>query len=53
MTQRFFSHSAVGMFGTNELFYLTTHSTQFIYGYMASKFGTKDHKIEGNAGQDK
>ena len=48
----FFSHSAVGMFGTKELFYLTTHSTHFIYGYMA-EFGPKGPKIKGNAGQDK
>ena len=27
--------------GRKEMFYLTTHSTHFIYGYMASDF--KDH----------
>ena len=26
-----------------EMFYLTTHSTHFIYGYMASKHMVKDH----------
>ena len=29
-----------------EMFYLTTHSTHFIYGYMAS--GNKSDKTEGN-----
>ena len=26
-----------------EMFYLTTHSTHFIYGYMASDIMVKDH----------
>ena len=26
-----------------EMFYLTTHSTHFIYGYMASGYTVKDH----------
>ena len=26
-----------------EMFYLTTHSTHFIYGYMASEHMIKDH----------
>ena len=28
--------SAIGKVGRKEMFYLTTHSTHFIYGYMAS-----------------
>ena len=29
--------------GRKEMFYLTTHSTHFIYGYMASEHMVKDH----------
>ena len=29
--------------GRKEMFYLTTHSTHFIYGYMASDIMVKDH----------
>ena len=29
--------------GRKEMFYLTTHSTRFIYGYMASDIMVKDH----------
>ena len=29
--------------GKKELFYLTMHSTNFIYGYMASDIMVKDH----------
>ena len=29
--------------GRKEMFYLTTHSTHFIYGYMASALLIKDH----------
>ena len=29
--------------GRKEMFYLTTHSTHFIYGYMASDIWVKDH----------
>ena len=37
--------------GMNEMFYLTTHSTHFIYGYMASDIiMVKDHSArEENA----
>ena len=33
-----------------EMFYLTTHSTHFIYGYMASDIWFKDHSdsLKGN-----
>ena len=33
---------SVCVFGGTEMFYLTTHSTHFIYGYMASDM-VKDH----------
>ena len=33
---RLFWHWTKCMEGRKEMFYLTTHSTQFIYGYMAS-----------------
>ena len=29
--------------GTKEMFYLTTHSTHFIYGYMVKDIMVKDH----------
>ena len=29
--------------GRKEIFYLTMHSTHFIYGYMASRHMVKDH----------
>ena len=29
--------------GRKEMFYLTTHSTHFIYGYMTSDIMVKDH----------
>ena len=31
------------MEGRKEMFYLTTHSTHFIYGYVASDIMVKDH----------
>ena len=33
---KIFNLSPVGTFGRKEMFYLTMHSTYFIYGYMAS-----------------
>ena len=32
-------HRTESMEGKKEMFYLTTHSTNFIYGYMASDIG--------------
>ena len=33
------------MAGRKEMFYLTTHSTHFIYGYMAIRHMVKDHSV--------
>ena len=39
-----FKHlTIIGTEGRKESFYLTTHSTHFVYGYMASGYMVKDH----------
>ena len=37
------STTGVCLCGRKEMFYLTTHSTHFSYGYMASDIMVKDH----------
>ena len=32
--------------GEREMFYLTTHSTHFIYGYMASDIWLRTHEVD-------